>query len=144
MWLLTNIIPGQSDTYRHLQERVTALFAESGLRRTAGTRWQEHNLVFSSTVGTKLDSHNVRRAFRKVIEAAGLPPDDWTPREMRHSFVSLLSDSGVSLEAIARLVGHRGTSVTETVYRQQIRPVIEDGVIAMDRIFERGSREQKR
>lgn len=54
---------------------------------------------------------------------------------MRHSFVSLLSDSGMPLEDIARLVGHSGTTVTETVYRRQIRPVIFDGATAMDHIF---------
>ena len=37
----------------------------------------------------------------------------------RHSFVSLLSDSGVPLEEISRLVGHSGTSVTELVYQHQ-------------------------
>ena len=90
-------------------------------KQTAGEKWREHGLVFPSAVGTELDSHNVRRAFRKVVQAAGLPPADWTPREMRHSFVSLLSDSGVPLEDISRLVGHTGTQVTETVYRKRSR-----------------------
>jgi hypothetical protein len=39
------------------------------------------------------------------------------------------------IEQISRLVGHSGTSVTELVYRKQIRPVVEDGAVAMDRIF---------
>jgi integrase len=62
-------------------------------------------------------------------------PREWTPRELRHSFVSLLSDAGVSIEQISRLVGHSGTTATETVYRKQIRPVIVQGADAMDRIF---------
>ncbi|MDL4771333.1 hypothetical protein [Actinomadura xylanilytica] len=37
--------------------------------------------------------------------------------------------------SIALLVGHSGTQVTEKVYRQQIRPVIQDGAPAMDLIF---------
>ncbi|MFF0434788.1 hypothetical protein ACFYU9_21450 [Streptomyces sp. NPDC004327] len=57
----------------------------------------------------------------------GIKADDWTPRELRHSFVSLLSDGGVPLEVISRLVGHSGTAVTEEVYRKQIRPVIQTG-----------------
>ena len=73
--------------------------------------------------------------FRKVISAAGLPAGEWAPREMRHSFVSLLSDDGVPLEKIARLVGHVDTTTTETGYRKQIRPVVLDGATAMDRIF---------
>ncbi|MBE1592994.1 hypothetical protein ACFPOI_20275 [Nonomuraea angiospora] len=56
---------------------------------------------------------------------------------MRHSFVSLLSDSGVPLEDIARLVGRTGTAATETVYRKQIRPVLLQGAAAMDTIFAR-------
>jgi integrase len=56
-------------------------------------------------------------------------------RELRHSFVSLLSDSGIPIEEISRLVGHSSTTVTEQVYRHQIRPVIQDGAIAMDRLF---------
>jgi len=49
-------------------------------------------LVFAGRAGTQLDRHNVLRAFRPIIKAAGLNPADWTPRELRHSFVSLLSD----------------------------------------------------
>jgi integrase len=49
-------------------------------------------LVFASRAGTQLDRHNVLRAFRPIIKAAGVNPADWTPRELRHSFVSLLSD----------------------------------------------------
>ena len=78
----------------------------------------------------------MRRDFRKVAQAAGLAAKEWTPRELRHSFVSLLSDDGMPIEHIARLVGHTSTAVTETVYRQQIRPVIVEGAEAMDRIFQ--------
>ena len=65
----------------------------------------------------------------------GLNPAEWTPRELRHSFVSVLSDSGVPVEEISQLVGHSGTSVTELVYRHQLRPVIQTGATVMDRLF---------
>jgi integrase len=101
----------------------------------AGIDWHKTGLVFTSTIGTPLDAANVRRSFRRVVADAGLNPADWTPRELRHSFVSLLSDSGVSLEDIADLCGHSGTTVTEKVYRHQLRPVLLTGAAAMDRIF---------
>jgi hypothetical protein len=50
--------------------------------------------------------------------------------------VSLLSDNGMGLEEIARLGGHAGTTVTEKVYRHQLRPVLLGGAVAMDQIFE--------
>ncbi|MFF0077384.1 tyrosine recombinase XerC [Streptomyces sp. NPDC005494] len=105
-------------------------------RLAAGDGWEEHGLVFASAVGKPLDSTNVRRSFRQALKAAeGVDADDWTPRELRHSFVSLLSDRGVPLEEISRLVGHSGTAVTEEVYRKQIRPVIQTGAVVMDGIF---------
>jgi integrase len=60
---------------------------------------------------------------------------EWTPRELRHSFVSLLSEGGMGLEEIADLVGHSGTSVTEKVYRHQLRPVLLNGAQTVDKIF---------
>ncbi|MEO3867652.1 tyrosine-type recombinase/integrase [Nonomuraea sp. B12E4] len=98
-------------------------------------RWKDHGLVFASLVGTPLDAHDVRRAFRKIVKDAGIPAYCRTPREMRHSFVSLFSDSGVPLEGIVRLVGHSGRVVTEAVYRRQIRPVLLGGAAAMDKLF---------
>ena len=44
-------------------------------------------------------------------------------------------DAGVPLEEISQLVGHSGTSVTELVYRHQLRPVIQTGATVMDRLF---------
>jgi integrase len=92
-------------------------------------------LVFRTQSGNALTAHNVRRDFRKILDRAGLVSKEWSPREMRHSFVSLLSDSGVPIEDISRLVGHRSTIVTEMVYRKQIRPVLMQGAEAMDVIF---------
>jgi hypothetical protein len=45
-----------------------------------------------------------------------------------------MSDAGVPVEHIARLVGHSGTTTTETVYRKQIRPVLVEDAGTMDRI----------
>ena len=47
----------------------------------------------------------------------------------------ILSDHGVTLEKIAGLCGHSGTRVTEALYRHQLRPVLLNGAVAMDRIF---------
>jgi integrase len=72
---------------------------------------------------------------RAVAKDAGLVSTKWTPRELRHSFVSLLSSSGVPIEDISRLVGHVSTSVTEKVYRHELRPMMTRGATAMDGIF---------
>jgi integrase len=108
------------------------------IRHAAGSAWRDNDLVFPSRVGTPADASHVRRSFRAVVGAAGLNPHEWTPRELRHSFVSLLSDADVPIEHISRLVGHSSTTTTETIYRKQIRPVIVHGADVMDRIFPSG------
>ena len=64
-----------------------------------------------------VNAGNVRRMFKDVCKLAGIG-ENWTPRELHTSFVSLMSNSGVSTEEIARLVSHSSTHVTETVYRR--------------------------
>ena len=76
---------------------------QAGEKVTAGPLWKDHGLVFATRVGTQLDAGNVRRQFKAICKAVGIG-EDWTPRELRTSFVSLLSASGVPVEEIARLV----------------------------------------
>jgi integrase len=90
--------------------------------------------VFASAIGTPLDAANVRREFRKITEVAGLGAG-WAPRDLRHTFVSLMSADGVPIEEIARLAGHNRTATTELVYRHELRPVITTGAEVMDRIL---------
>jgi hypothetical protein len=53
-----------------------------------------------------MDAANVRRDFRRVLRLVpGLAPVDWTPRELRHSLVSLLSNAEVPIEQIYGVEG---------------------------------------
>src|SRR5215470_3332667 len=104
-------------------------------RSRAGELWQEHSLMFTITVGSNYESHNLRRDFRKVTAAAGLGAP-WVPKELRTSFVSMMSYQGVPVEEIARLAGHASSRTTEVVYRRELRPVITTGAEVMDQIFQ--------
>ena len=103
-------------------------------RVRAGELWQEHGLVFASAIGTAMTVYNVLRDFRKITVRAGLG-ENWAPRELRHTFVSVLSASGVPVENIAMLAGHDRTSTTELVYRHEIRLALTQGAEVMDQIF---------
>jgi integrase len=107
--------------------------AEDRIR--AADAWQDHGLVFCTTIGTPMDAANVRREFRKITTSAGLG-EGWTPRDLRHTFVSLMSADGVPVEEIARLAGHNRTATTELVYRHELRPVIQTGADVMDKLLQ--------
>jgi integrase len=103
-------------------------------RLSAGPLWQDTGLAFTTSVGTRLDASDVRRDFRALCKKAGIE-GVWTPRELRHTFVSVMSESGVAVEEIARLTGHSSSRTTEVVYRHELRPVITTGADVMDQIF---------
>lgn len=58
-------------------------------RTAAGELWRDLDLVFITALGTPLDAANIRRSFQAVCKAAGIE-GNWTPRELRTSFVSLV------------------------------------------------------
>jgi integrase len=103
-------------------------------RKAAGSHWQDTSRVFTTAMGAPLYARPIRKMFQDVCERAGLGRD-WAPRDLRHTFVSLLSDDGMAIEKISRLVGHASSHVTETVYRQELRPVLQEGAEVMDRLF---------
>jgi site-specific recombinase XerD len=103
-------------------------------RPQSGGKWQDHDLVFCREDGIALDCWQVCREFAVITKAAGLG-QEWAPRELRHSFGSILSASGVRIEDISDLMGHSGTTVTESVYRHEIRPALTQGAEVMDKIF---------
>jgi integrase len=92
----------------------------------AGEAWTDTGLVFTTEIGTPIDPANLRRAFRALIKAAGIPakqpakdcprPGQWHPNEMRHSAGSYMDHMGVPPKRVASILGHEGTRTTETVY----------------------------
>jgi integrase len=78
------------------------------------------------------DSNDLARQDR-----AGLGTD-WQPRETLHSFASIASASGVSIEDIADAMGHVNANVTRAVYRHQISDTVTRAPAAMDRALAAG------
>jgi integrase len=101
-------------------DRLQAHRRAQNKERMAAAEWQDPDLVFPTSQGTLIDPRNFRRSFDKLTDRAGL--GKWTPNELRHSAVSLLSAAGVPIEEIADVVGHDGTRMTTGVYRHVLRP----------------------
>ncbi len=79
-------------------------------KELAGTHWTDHNLVFTSTVGTPLDSPNVTKRFKRLIEAAGLPVKRF--HDLRHTCGTMLAAQGVHHRTIMDILGHSQISET--------------------------------
>jgi len=104
------------------------------LTEIAAGRLREADPLFTSQAFPARVAAGIIYVFGQITKAAGLG-EQWTPRELRHSFGSILSASDVPLEDISQLIGHVSTNVTEAVYRHEIRPALTKGAAAMDKIF---------
>lgn len=95
---------------------------------------REMEIVFGDRAGAPRWAQDVREYFQLLCKRAEIG-DGWTPRELRHTFVSVLSDSGVDIEKIADAVGHINSTITKTVYRHQIADKVTVAASAMDTIY---------
>ena len=65
--------------------------------------------------GTPMDESKVRRAMKRVLKRAELPPD-FTPHAFRHSFASRLLSAGESVYYVSKQLGHASIRTTVDVY----------------------------
>jgi integrase len=86
--------------------------------------------VFSSNAGTALDESNVRKAFNRILDAAGLHRRG--PHQMRHTFASLLLQDSAPITYVSQQLGHRDASMTLRVYAHWLPST--SSVRAVDRL----------
>ncbi len=111
---------------------VAALTRHREEQRLLGL-YDADGFVFCTQRGTPMTLSNLRRSFRQLCQHAGLGPD-WTTYELRHSFVSLVSDQLDDLVKVADLAGHVDTRTTQG-YRHSVRPALPHAIEAWDRLL---------
>jgi integrase len=77
--------------------------------------WREEGLVFPSAVGTPLWGGNLNRAFKAMLQRAGLPKSTRF-HDLRHTCATLLLKQGVNPKFVQELLGHADISLTLNVY----------------------------
>jgi len=73
--------------------------------------------VWSHLSGTRrgqpFSARATQNMIKRVAVRAGLDPDKLTPHKLRHSFASLLMESGRSLDEVKDLLGHASIATTQ-------------------------------
>jgi integrase len=103
-------------------------------RERLGGHYTDSGLVFADSAGRPCRPNHITRVFRQLCADAGLG-EGWQPRELRHTFVSLLSHAGVPVESIADAAGHTNANITRSVYRHQLADQVTVAATAMDAMF---------
>src|SRR5829696_5052933 len=119
-----------------LTQRATVALREHRKRQLEermewGTLWQEHGLVFSSSVGTPMSGGNLNRAFKGTLQRAGLPKSTRF-HDLRHTCATLLLKQGVNPKFVQELLGHADISLTLNVYSHVLPDMGDAAAGAMD------------
>lgn len=93
---------------RQLEERM----AKAGL-------WEDHGLVFPSSVGTPKSQRNLNREFKNAAKRAGLP-DHFKLYDLRHTCATLLLARNVHPKYVQELLGHASIAQTLDTYSHVI------------------------
>lgn len=115
---------------RHLQQHFVQQQRE---KVSAGPRWREHGLVFTTPIGTPLDGTAVTKQFHQVLERAGLPQRRF--HDLRHSCATLLLVQGVSPRVVMDLLGHSQIGLTMNTYSHVIPDLSRDAANRIDQLL---------
>lgn len=88
-----------------------------------------HDLVFTSSVGTKIDSDNLGRAFESVLEKVDI--QDFHFHDLRHTFATRLAQRGIDIYKISKLLGHKDIRMTQR-YSHHCPESLRDGVQVLE------------
>jgi integrase len=89
--------------HRQLEERLLV-----------GPAYQDHGLVFATPLGTPIDPSNLRRAWARIVKAAGL--DHLRFHDLRHAHATLMLQQGTHPKVVSERLGHSGIGITLDIY----------------------------
>ena len=93
------------------------------LRLVNGDRWNETGFVFIQDDGKPIHPDSVSKWMVRFCARHSLPKI--TAHSLRHTAASILIDSGASIVAVSKRLGHSQTSTTVNTYAHQIRKADE-------------------
>jgi integrase len=102
-------------------------------RLASGRHWQERDLIFTTKVGTALDSRNVTRALQEALRREGFPRQRF--HDLRHAYATLMIEDGEELAIVSRSLGHADLSTTADVYAHLTPTMLARSAARMDDIL---------
>jgi site-specific recombinase XerD len=105
-WLRVPVGKLREDRYLPLHPQLLTLIDQYRARYVS----PDHPLLLPRENGRALDRHTVTRMINRAGAVAGLPHIH--PHQLRHTLATQAINRGMSLEAIAALLGHRSLDMT--------------------------------
>ncbi|OGO11851.1 MAG: hypothetical protein A2030_02060 [Chloroflexi bacterium RBG_19FT_COMBO_50_10] len=102
------------------------------MRKAARDKWQEHDLVFPSAVGTPIGGDRITHDFPVLARMAGLPVIRL--HDCRHTDASIMLSHGIPPIIVAGMLGH-SLAILMTRYAHYIPGAQDEAARLMDDIL---------
>jgi integrase len=103
------------------------------LKAFAGSKWQDHGMIFTSSVGSPVDQRNLDRDFKAILKKTGLKEIRF--HDLRHTAASLMLNNGVPSLVVSKMLGHAKTSTTLDIYGHLIPVMQSEAARIMDELI---------
>lgn len=104
-------------------------------QQLAGDRWNESDLVFTTSIGTIIEPTNLRRSFNAAIERGGVRRIHF--HDLRHTCASLLLAEGVPMRVVMEILGHSAMAITSDIYAHVVPSALTNAATAIDAALQR-------
>ncbi len=95
------------------------------LNRRLKVKSIKNDFVFFNKNGKKINKHNLRMSFYRVMKKAEIKDFRW--HDLRHTFATRLAQAGVDIYKISKLLGHKDIKMTQR-YSHHCPDSLRDGV----------------
>jgi site-specific recombinase XerD len=127
-WLHVPVGKLREDRYLPLHPHLVQLIDDYRAKHVPA----DHPLLLPRENGRALDRHTVTRFLNKAGAAAGLPHIH--PHQLRHTLATQAINRGMSLEAIAAMLGHRSMDMTLRYAKIANRTVADEYFAVSDKV----------
>lgn len=87
---------------------------QAEMRDAAGELWTDHDLIFSTSIGTPIEPRSLNTHWEGLREQAGLP--GVRLHDLRHTVVSLLLELGTPPHVVQAIARHANLEITMKIY----------------------------
>ncbi len=105
-------------------------------RLALGEAYRDHDLVFATPLGTPIDTSNLRRAWDRIVNAAGLPHLRF--HDIRHIHATLMLAGGVHPKVVAERLGHANVGITLDTYSHVLPNLQAQAATGLERMLAAG------
>ena len=92
--------------------------------------------MFATPLGTPIDPGNLKRAWCKIVRAAGLTCIRF--HDLRHAHSTFLLQQGIHPKVVSERLGHTGISITLDTYSHVLPRLQAQAAEEVDRLLGQG------